>query len=198
MCAWSFGAVGVLVSSYRVRGRGEECGFLDLLDRPLLVACLGPARAAAGAEDERIQTKHDGDGGRSAPRTAWQWHENLPGDLLGLGGCLTDERRVLRRTLLAPGRRPGPRRRAMWPSPTWTALGLAVWPRPPLPPWPGTRQAPGWCSSAARGTRPWCSCRPRSPPGSAGCAAATPRGGPSSRRRRRPAGRRPATRPRRR
>src|SRR6266498_1006783 len=68
-------------------GRGEECGFLDLLDRVLLAAGLGPTCAAAA------------------------WHENLPGDLLGLGGCLTDERRALSRTLLAPGRRPVPRRR---------------------------------------------------------------------------------------
>jgi hypothetical protein len=77
MCTWSCGAASVLVSSYRVPGRGEECGLLDLLDRPLLAAVLGPAGAAAGAEDERVDTEHDGDGGRSAPRTAWQWHENL-------------------------------------------------------------------------------------------------------------------------
>jgi len=48
-------------------GRGEGCGFLDLLDRPLLTAGLGPARAAAGAEGERIETERDGDAGRSAP-----------------------------------------------------------------------------------------------------------------------------------
>src|SRR6266571_8250810 len=47
--------------------RGEGCGFLDLLDRPLLTAGLGPARAAAGAEGERIETERDGDAGRSAP-----------------------------------------------------------------------------------------------------------------------------------
>jgi Bacterial regulatory proteins, tetR family len=80
MWAWSSGAAGVLISSYRVPGRGEECGFLDLPDRLLLGSGLGPSRAAAAAEDEWIGTEHDGDGGRSAPRAAW--HENLPGRLL--------------------------------------------------------------------------------------------------------------------
>jgi hypothetical protein len=83
MCAWSSGAAGVLVSSCRVPGRGEGCGFLELLDRLLVAAGLGPARTAAGAEDERVGTEHDGDGGRSAPRAAW--HENLSGRLCGLG-----------------------------------------------------------------------------------------------------------------
>src|SRR5918994_1134552 len=41
----------------------------------LLVAVLDPAGAAAGADGGRVQTKGDGDQGRSAQRTAG--HENL-------------------------------------------------------------------------------------------------------------------------
>src|SRR5918995_7432754 len=56
-------------------GRGEQGGFLDLVDRSLLVAVLDPARTAAGADGDRVQTEGDGDQGRSAQRGAW--HENL-------------------------------------------------------------------------------------------------------------------------
>jgi hypothetical protein len=45
-------------------------GFLDLVDRPLLVAVLDPAGAAAGAGGDRVQTEADGDHGRSAQRAA--------------------------------------------------------------------------------------------------------------------------------
>src|SRR5215207_11569980 len=55
-------------------GRGEECGFLDLVDRALLVAVLDPAGAAVGADGGRVQTEGDGDQGRSAQRAAW--HQN--------------------------------------------------------------------------------------------------------------------------
>src|SRR5215211_4123605 len=55
----------------QLAGRGKQCGFLDLVDRPLLVAVLDPARPAAGAGGDRVQTKADGDQGRSAQRAAW-------------------------------------------------------------------------------------------------------------------------------
>src|SRR5215211_7473813 len=59
----------------QLAGRGEQRGFLDLVDRPLLAAVLDPAGAAAGADGDRVQTKADGDQGRSAQRAAG--HENL-------------------------------------------------------------------------------------------------------------------------
>src|SRR5215217_1664778 len=59
----------------RLVGRGEQGGFLDLVDRSLLVAVLDPACAAAGADGDRVQTEGDGDQGRSAQRAAW--HVNL-------------------------------------------------------------------------------------------------------------------------
>src|SRR5215203_4122996 len=57
-------------------GRGEECGFLDLVDRALLVAVLDPACAAAGADGDRVQTEGDGDQGRSAQRATR--HQRTP------------------------------------------------------------------------------------------------------------------------
>src|SRR5215218_9813681 len=63
------------VLGVQLAGRGEQGGFLDLVDRSLLVAVLDPARTAAGADGDRVQTEGDGDQGRSAQRAAW--HENL-------------------------------------------------------------------------------------------------------------------------
>src|SRR4029450_2769974 len=72
-------------------GRGEQGGFLDLVDRPLLVAVLDPAGLAAGAGGDRVQTKADGDQGRSAQRAAW--HETLADGrralvVFGVEGCM--------------------------------------------------------------------------------------------------------------
>src|SRR5512133_4039525 len=72
-------------------GRGEQGGFLDLVDRPLLAAVLDPAGAAAGADGDRVQTKADGDQGRSAQRAAW--HEDLTEGrralvVFGVEGCM--------------------------------------------------------------------------------------------------------------
>src|SRR5918994_1980477 len=61
----------------------HQRGFLDLVDRSLLVAVLDPARPAAGAAGDRVQAEADGDQGRSAQRAAW--HEDLSGRLLGRG-----------------------------------------------------------------------------------------------------------------
>src|SRR5687767_2937814 len=55
----------------QLAGRGKQGGFLDLVDRSLLVAVLDPARPAAGARGDRVQTKADGDQGRSAQWAAW-------------------------------------------------------------------------------------------------------------------------------
>src|SRR5215211_2156378 len=75
----------------QLAGRGKQCGFLDLVDRPLLVAVLDPARPAAGAGGDRVQTKADGDQGRSAQRAAG--HENLTDGrralvVFGVEGCM--------------------------------------------------------------------------------------------------------------
>src|SRR5918994_4366204 len=61
----------------------HQRGFLDLVDRLLLVAVLDPAGAAAGTGSDRVQTEADGDQGRSAQWAAW--HEDLFGRLLGCG-----------------------------------------------------------------------------------------------------------------
>src|SRR5215217_9355118 len=79
--AWRCQPCGV-----QLAGRGEQCGFLDLVDRPLLVAVLDPARPAACAGGDRVQTKADGDQGRSAERAAW--HQRTSVRLLGGGGYL--------------------------------------------------------------------------------------------------------------
>src|SRR5215217_2210227 len=68
----------------RLAGRGEQRGFLDLADLPLLVAILDPAGLAGGAGGDRVQTKADGDQGRSAQRAAW--HQRTSVRLLGCGG----------------------------------------------------------------------------------------------------------------
>src|SRR5215218_2297775 len=65
------GAVALPAWWSPLSGRGNEGGFLNLVDRPLLVAVLDPARAAAGAKSDRVQTEGDGDKGRSAQRAAW-------------------------------------------------------------------------------------------------------------------------------
>src|SRR5215211_3859066 len=74
----------------QLAGRGEQGGFLDLVDRPLLVAVLDPAGVAAGADGDRVQTEGDGDQGRSAQRAAW--HENLTDGralvVVGVEGCM--------------------------------------------------------------------------------------------------------------
>src|SRR5215216_2199490 len=75
----------------RLVGRGEQGGFLDLVDRSLLVAVLDPACAAAGADGDRVQTEGDGDQGRSAQRAAW--HVNLTDGrralvVVGVEGCM--------------------------------------------------------------------------------------------------------------
>src|SRR4029450_2518033 len=67
-------------------GRGEQGGFLDLVDRPLLVAVLDPAGAAAGGDGDRVQTEADGDQGRSAQRAAW--HQRTSVRSSGCGGYL--------------------------------------------------------------------------------------------------------------
>src|SRR5919204_1602118 len=61
----------------QLAGRGEQCGFLDLIDRPLLAAVLDPARAAAGADGDRVQTEGDGYQDRSAQRAAWHDRTSL-------------------------------------------------------------------------------------------------------------------------
>src|SRR5918997_7230511 len=61
----------------QLAGRGKQCGFLDLVDRSLLVAVLDPAGAAAGAGGDRVQTETDGDQGRSAQRTSWHQRTSL-------------------------------------------------------------------------------------------------------------------------
>src|SRR5215212_1860574 len=66
-------------------GRGKQGGFLDLVDRPLLVAVLDPARPAAGADGDRVQTKGDGDQGRSAQRAAWHQRTSLVISLVTMG-----------------------------------------------------------------------------------------------------------------
>src|SRR4029453_5333808 len=76
----------------QLAGRGEQGGFLDLVDRPLLVAVLDPARAAACAGGDRVQTEADGDQGRSAQRAAW--HQSTSVVLPSCGGDLRRGRRV--------------------------------------------------------------------------------------------------------
>src|SRR5215216_1800222 len=77
--AWRCQPCGV-----QLAGRGEQGGFLDLVDRPLLAAVLDPTGAAAGADGDRVQTEADGDQGRSAQRAAW--HQRTSARLLGCGG----------------------------------------------------------------------------------------------------------------
>ena len=90
---------GYLVSAVRVllvellavsEGLGPSARLLDLADRPLLVAVLDPAGAAAAADGGRVQTEGDSDQGRSAQRTAG--HENLTDGrralvVIGIEGC---------------------------------------------------------------------------------------------------------------
>src|SRR4029453_13168329 len=64
---------------------GHEGGFLDLVDRPLLAAVLDPARAAAGAQGDRVQTEGEGDQGRSAQRAAWHDRTSLVVSLVDVG-----------------------------------------------------------------------------------------------------------------
>src|SRR5215211_9412083 len=75
----------------QLAGRSKQGGFLDLVDLPLPVAVLDPAGAAAGADGDRVQTKADGDQGRSAQRAAG--HENLTDGrralvVFGVEGCM--------------------------------------------------------------------------------------------------------------
>src|SRR4029453_4167496 len=108
--AWSWQRVlGV-----QLAGRGEQGGFLDLVDRPLLVAVLDPARAAVAADGDRVQTETDGDQGRSAQRAAE--HENL-----------TDGRRALVVSVLRAGWRAGePRGAAGGDAPRGSAGGWVL------------------------------------------------------------------------
>src|SRR5918995_4045486 len=65
----------------------HQRGFLDLVDRPLLVAVLDPAGAAAGAGSDRVQTEADGDQGRSAQWAAWHLRTSLVVSLVAVGGA---------------------------------------------------------------------------------------------------------------
>src|SRR5215211_720356 len=104
----------------RLAGRGEQRGFLDLVDRPLLVAVLDPAGLAGGAGGDRVQTKADGDQGRSAQRAAWHqrtsvrssWLWECLTDYLGVGSWLLAPSLLTAVTSMRPG----------W---TWMRLGLA-------------------------------------------------------------------------
>src|SRR5918995_3903273 len=64
----------------------HQRGFLDLVDRPLLVAVLDPAGAAAGAAGDRVQTEADGDQGRSAQWAAWHLRTSLVVSLVAVVG----------------------------------------------------------------------------------------------------------------
>src|ERR687897_1640883 len=64
----------------------HQRGFLDLVDRLLLVAVLDPAGAAAGTGSDRVQTETDGDHGRSAQWAAWHLRTSLVVSLVALVG----------------------------------------------------------------------------------------------------------------
>src|SRR4029453_18490891 len=158
---WSVGRCGAASHGGVLAGRGEQGGFLDLVDRPLLVTVLDPARPAAGAGGDRVQTETDGDQGRSAQRAAW--HQSTSVVLPSCGGDLRRGRRG----------EPGRGRSQPTPAPAPVRLTWALCPGclrlhglPQLP--PSGRGGPG-CAWAWP-PRPWApgsgARRPRTRPGS--------------------------------
>src|SRR4029453_3431234 len=133
---------------------GQQRGFLDLVDRPLLVPVLDPAGAAAATGSDRVQTETDGDHGRSAQWAAWHLRTSLVVSLVAVVGLHGRAAGAEPASCFAPARinwgacphrwpqaslpgLGGPGCAGRWPPPSW-APGSGVrrcrpWPRCPLP-----------------------------------------------------------------